>query len=404
VACLRRPRRYPVDREAYRRARLRKDRICLFPARSRLPQPAPAGARPWAHSPRYRTIPSARSHFFIAEVPVRPVSSPAPAHGEAPVVRPPPQYAIELVLHFAPRRLVSRFEDPAAFPVRMAGRRSQRPFRGLLGLHSHCGQSTRRPTHGGPMFRALQRFGCPPRRLGSYRDVPTIPRTGLSPARDMAPFASHIRNRVPTPPRALPAIRGLEAHGSSTIGTGRKPGPSRSGDVGRRHLRRQRVLIRGLWLTGQPLDPLIKSDPQTIPTDVEIAARTRGCYTAALPALAAVLRDDPVAAYERELPPVVQCVQGDSDACIAHSVSHCAIAASSARPTLSSDSFSRNVPHQGRSPRLRRAASAKVNVWCGHSRRRLLREIEPRAWSACRSDYMGAADSGPQTQEIAARP
>jgi hypothetical protein len=86
--------------------------------------------------------------------------------------------------------------DPAAFPVRMAGRRSQRPFRGLLGLHSYCGPSTRRPTHGGPMFRELQRFGCPPRRLGSYRDVPTISRTGLSPARDTALSAAHIRTRV----------------------------------------------------------------------------------------------------------------------------------------------------------------------------------------------------------------
>jgi hypothetical protein len=86
--------------------------------------------------------------------------------------------------------------DPAAFPVRMAGRRSQRPFRGLLGLHSYCGPSTRRPTHGGPMFRELQRFGCPPRRLGSYRDVPTISRTGLSPARDTALSAAHTRTRV----------------------------------------------------------------------------------------------------------------------------------------------------------------------------------------------------------------
>jgi hypothetical protein len=40
-------------------------------------------------------------------------------------------------------RLLPR--DPAAFPVRMAGRRSPRPFRGLLGLHLHCGPSTRRP-------------------------------------------------------------------------------------------------------------------------------------------------------------------------------------------------------------------------------------------------------------------
>ena len=51
----------------------------------------------------------------------------------------------------------------------------------------------------------------------------------------------------------------------------------------------------------------------------EIAARARGCYEAAAsPALAAVLRDDFVAAYERELPAVVQCFREDFDACIAH--------------------------------------------------------------------------------------
>jgi hypothetical protein len=37
------------------------------------------------------------------------------------------------------------------------------------------------------MSRGLQRLGCPPRRLGSYRDVPTSSRAGLSPARDTAP-------------------------------------------------------------------------------------------------------------------------------------------------------------------------------------------------------------------------
>jgi transposase-like protein len=50
----------------------------------------------------------------------------------------------------------------------------------------------------------------------------------------------------------------------------------------------------------------------------EIALRARGCYEAASPALAAVLRDDFVAAYERELPAVVQCFREDFDACIAH--------------------------------------------------------------------------------------
>lgn len=37
----------------------------------------------------------------------------------------------------------------------------------------------------------------------------------------------------------------------------------------------------------------------------EIALRARGCYEAASPALTAVLRDDFIAAYERELPAVV---------------------------------------------------------------------------------------------------
>src|SRR5437879_12869083 len=50
----------------------------------------------------------------------------------------------------------------------------------------------------------------------------------------------------------------------------------------------------------------------------EIAIRARGCYEAASPALAAVLRDDFVAAYERDLPAVVQCFRDDFDACIAH--------------------------------------------------------------------------------------
>ena len=50
----------------------------------------------------------------------------------------------------------------------------------------------------------------------------------------------------------------------------------------------------------------------------EIALRARGCYEAASSALAAVLRDDFVAAYERELPAVVQCFRDDFDACIAH--------------------------------------------------------------------------------------
>ena len=50
----------------------------------------------------------------------------------------------------------------------------------------------------------------------------------------------------------------------------------------------------------------------------EIAVRARACYEAASPALAGVLRDDFVQAYQRELPAVVQCFLDDFDACIAH--------------------------------------------------------------------------------------
>jgi len=50
----------------------------------------------------------------------------------------------------------------------------------------------------------------------------------------------------------------------------------------------------------------------------EIAIRARACYEAASLALAAVLRDDFVQAYERELPAVVTCFLEDFEACIAH--------------------------------------------------------------------------------------
>jgi putative transposase len=50
----------------------------------------------------------------------------------------------------------------------------------------------------------------------------------------------------------------------------------------------------------------------------EVALRARACYEAASPALAAVLRDDVVQMYERELPAAVRCFLDDFDACIAH--------------------------------------------------------------------------------------
>jgi putative transposase len=50
----------------------------------------------------------------------------------------------------------------------------------------------------------------------------------------------------------------------------------------------------------------------------EIAIRARACYEAASPALAMLLRDDFVQAYERDLPAVVKCFTDDFEACIAH--------------------------------------------------------------------------------------
>ena len=50
----------------------------------------------------------------------------------------------------------------------------------------------------------------------------------------------------------------------------------------------------------------------------EVALRARACYEAASPALAAVLRDDVVQTYERDLPAAVRCFLDDFDACIAH--------------------------------------------------------------------------------------
>jgi putative transposase len=50
----------------------------------------------------------------------------------------------------------------------------------------------------------------------------------------------------------------------------------------------------------------------------EIAIRARGCYEAASPALALLLRDDFIQTYARELPAVVACFRDDFEACIAH--------------------------------------------------------------------------------------
>jgi putative transposase len=50
----------------------------------------------------------------------------------------------------------------------------------------------------------------------------------------------------------------------------------------------------------------------------EIAVRARACYEAASPALATLLREDFVHAYERDLPAVAKCFADDFDASVAH--------------------------------------------------------------------------------------
>jgi transposase-like protein len=57
-----------------------------------------------------------------------------------------------------------------------------------------------------------------------------------------------------------------------------------------------------------------------VPQDIwlEFKARAAGCYQAASPALARLLRDDIVATYAKELPSAVACLQDDFEACIAH--------------------------------------------------------------------------------------
>ncbi len=100
--------------------------------------------------------------------------------------------------HMVIGRLLSR--GPAVFPVFTAGRPSRHHFRGLLGLHTCCGPSTRRPTQGGPLSRELRQIGCPPRLLGSYWGAPTIPQAGLAPARTRRLFTARVKIQASVTP------------------------------------------------------------------------------------------------------------------------------------------------------------------------------------------------------------
>src|SRR5438046_9444301 len=64
--------------------------------------------------------------------------------------------------------------------------------------------------------------------------------------------------------------------------------------------------------------PGIKEDRASCTAFFEDLKRSRACYEAASPALAALLRDDFVQAYGRDLPAVVQCFVDDFEASIAH--------------------------------------------------------------------------------------
>src|SRR5206468_7863721 len=64
--------------------------------------------------------------------------------------------------------------------------------------------------------------------------------------------------------------------------------------------------------------PGTKEDRASCTAFFEDLKRSRACYEAASPALAALLRDDFVQAYGRDLPAVVQCFVDDFEACIAH--------------------------------------------------------------------------------------
>jgi transposase-like protein len=50
----------------------------------------------------------------------------------------------------------------------------------------------------------------------------------------------------------------------------------------------------------------------------EFKVRAAGCYQAASPALARLLRDDIRATYDRDLPSAIACLEDDFEACIAH--------------------------------------------------------------------------------------
>ena len=151
----------------------------------------------------------------------------------------------------------------------------------------------------------------------------------------------------------------------------------------------------------------------------EIAIRARACYEAASPALATLLRDDFVQAYERELPAVVQCFTDDFDACIAHlrfPLRHRKVIRTTnllERLFLEERRRTKIIPHAfGERPVL------KLHVRGGHPGGRSVarphgrrvraaatasdsRGAQPRSHHARRAGRLGA-DGGPQTAKVIA--
>src|SRR5262245_31809961 len=105
----------------------------------------------------------------------------------------------------------------------------------------------------------------------------------------------------------------------------------------------------------------------------EIAIRARACYEAASPALATLLRDDFVHAYDRALPALVTCFQEDFDACIAHlrfPLRHRKVIGP---PPFSSGSSSKSAGALRTSPRrVRGASGVEAYIRRGHPRGRPL--------------------------------
>jgi len=142
-----------------------------------------------------------------------------------------------------------------------------------------------------------------------------------------------------------------------------------------------------------------------------MALPARGVLEAASPALATVLRDDFVAAYERELPAVAQCFHDHFDACIAHlrfSLRHRRVIRTTnllERPFLEERRRTKIIPHAfGERPVVKLIYAAFIRAddrWRGLS----VGEFEQRELRAIREelDRAHAERTRPAVRQIRAR-